>query len=325
MRANFNSTRRLAMTSIPRRTFVGGALSLLAGCTAPRMAQDDAPRKPLVLMTGAAGGTFVEYGNGLARLLTAAGVPVATRESGGSLDNLRALSAGGCDLALVAMASAYEAWHGLRWAQGAPLRGYSALLPMYETPFHLATTAAGGLTRFDQLAGRRVGVGPRGGANEQIFVELSAHLKPGCELAYGTPSEMAAGVVAGRLDAFFFGAGAPVPAYQEIAAKSRILFLPIEGQALANARRAFPYLTVTRLPAGSYVGQDHAVPTLGLWNFVLAADSLPAATAARIARAVLERSDLAQALHPTAVQTRAANYAANTFLPLHPGATVAAR
>ena len=46
------------------------------------------------------------------------------------------------------------------------------MLPMYETRFHLATIDSSGITAFAQLAGRKVGVGPKGGANELIFTQV---------------------------------------------------------------------------------------------------------------------------------------------------------
>lgn len=275
----------------------------------------------LTMSTGAAGGTFVEYGDRLAKLLsTSTQATVSTRNSGGSLDNLRCLNEASCDLALVAMASAYEAWNGLQWTKDKPLRGYSVVLPMYETPFHLATTAASGITRFDQLAGKKVGVGPKGGANELIFSSMATTLTPAAEMVYGTPTEMAQGVIAGSVSAFFFGAGAPVPAYTEIAERSSIVFLPIQGAQLTQAQKTFPYLTTTALAANSYRGQTQAVPTLGLWNFLLARDGVSADVVHALTRATLTRSDLVGAVHPTAIQTRAENLKANSFLPVHPGA-----
>ncbi len=275
----------------------------------------------LTMATGAAGGTFVEYGDRLAKLLSASTpVSVSTRNTGGSLDNLRCLHEAKCDMALVAMASAFEAWHGLQWTRDKPLRGYSVMLAMYETPFHLATTRASGVTQFEGLAGRRVGVGPKGGANELIFSALAATLSPPPEMVYGTPAEMAEGVIGGRITAFFFGAGAPVPAYREIAQRSAIVFLPIEGAALAAAQKTFPYLTATSLPARSYQGQGEAVTTLGLWNFLLVRDGVSPDAVHAMTHATLARKDLAVMLHPTAVQTTVANLKANTFLPVHPGA-----
>jgi TRAP-type uncharacterized transport system substrate-binding protein len=73
------------------------------------------------MSTGAAGGTFAEYGDPLAKLISA-GTPsvMNTRTSGGSLDNLRCLNESKCDLALVAIA--YRATHGTQRLLRDPLR-----------------------------------------------------------------------------------------------------------------------------------------------------------------------------------------------------------
>ena len=311
-----------ACDNLKRRPIHPAAILVLA-LTVPGCVQRVQQSQPasLTLSTGAAGGTFVEYGDRLAKLVSSS-TPVAlsTRNSGGSLDNLRCLNETRCDLALVAMASAYEAWNGLQWTRDKPLRGYSVVLPMYETPFHLATTQASQVTRIDQLAGKKVGVGPKGGANELIFSAIAAPLTPPVQMVYGTPTEMAEGVIRGDITAFFFGAGAPVPAYRDIAERSSIVFLPIEGAALAGAKKAFPYLTTTVLAANSYRGQVKAVPTLGLWNFILVRDGVPADVVYAVTRSTLSRKDLATSVHPTAVQTAPENLKANSFLPVHPGA-----
>jgi uncharacterized protein len=293
---------------------------LLSACAG--QSPTPAPVAPVALSmaTGAAGGTFVEYGNRLAALIsTTTPVTVTSRNSGGSLDNLRCLNEGTCDLALSAMASAFEAWNGLQWTKDRQLRGYSVMMPMYETPFHLATVEATRIKRFEDLAGKKVGVGPKGGANELIFSSLAATLTPRPEVVHGTPTELAQAVIGGKIDAFFFGAGAPVPAYREIAEKGAIVFIPIDGAALANALKTFPYLTTTLLPANTYRGQTTAIPTLGLWNFVLVRDSVPADAVYAMMRTVMGRTDLPTVIHPTAAQTTINSMKANTFLPVHPG------
>ncbi len=293
---------------------------LAAACAQKSPPPTTAKHASLVLATGAAGGTFVEYGDKLAQLLSrTTATPVTTLHSGGSLDNLRCLSAQRCDMALVAMASAFEAWNGLQWTQGKPLKGYSAMLPMYETPFHLATISESRITAFAQLAGRKVGVGPQGGANELIFKALARELSPQPELVYGTPTDMANGVIRGETQAFFFGAGVPVPAYQQIAASKTLVFIPVDGQVRDAALKTFPYLTVTTIPAGAYKNQLQPVPTIGLWNFLLVRDDLPVDIIYAMTKATLTQTNLAGIIHATASQTSAGNLKANTFLPIHPG------
>jgi hypothetical protein len=250
------------------------------------------------------------------------GVPVTTVPSGGSIENLRRIEAGEADLALVAMGPAFEAWtaSAAPWTGGPQLRRSRALVPMYETPFHLATTTASGLRALRELDGRQVGVGPRGGANELIFLKLAEGLGIKPVLVFGDPTQLADGVINRQVDALFFGAGAPVPAYTRIAEQTDIRFLAIDGEDRDIMRRAFPYLGPGTIPAGTYKGQAAAVATVALWNFIVAREGLDADTAYAVAKAVMSDPTATQMAHPAAGGTRLEHLAANTFMPFHPGA-----
>lgn len=193
---------------ITRRHLVG---LVLAATASPAGAQIASEPDVLRLATGASGGTFFDYGAGLAKLVESkAKLRVVAMPSGGSIENMRRIEDGSADLALVAMGPAFEAWNASAapWTGKPPLKRARALLPMYETPFHLATTEASGLKTVRDLDGKRVGVGPKRGANEQIFLRLSEGLNMTTDLVFGDPGELADKVISREVDAIFFGAGA---------------------------------------------------------------------------------------------------------------------
>jgi uncharacterized protein len=308
--------------TITRRPMLTG---LIASLSMPGMMVRSATAQPAPLRfsTGSAGGTFFEYGAAMARLIQErTGLVVTTAASAGSIENLRRIESGAADLALVAMGPAYEAWTASAppWTGGPQLRKARALVPMYETPFHLATTQATGLRQARALDGRRVGVGPRGGANELIFQKLAEGLGIKPIIEFGDPSQLADKVISGEIDALFFGAGAPVPAYTKIADQTSIQFLPIETEGAASLRRAYPYMGIGTIPAGSYKGQTAPVPTVVLWNFIVASNELDNVRAHAAARAILADNNAARRAHPAAAATRIENLAANTFMPFHEGA-----
>lgn len=279
--------------------------------------------EPLRLTTGAAGGTFFDYGAGLAKLVEAkTSLRVAVSPSGGSIENLRRLEDGSSDLGLVAMGPAFEAWtaSAAPWTGSPPLRRARALLPMYETPFHLATTSASGLRTVRDLDGKKVGIGPKGGSNEIIFARLADGVGIRPTLVAGDPNELADRVISGDIDATFFGAGAPIAAYAKIANAVPIVFIPLDGQAAAVLRDAFPYLAVNTIPAHTYKGQTAPVPTVALWNFLVARDDLPAEQSYTLVKAVLSDPAATRLVHPAAAATASANVPANTFMTFHPGA-----
>lgn len=297
--------------------------SILAGITLLALVSAAVSQTPLKFATGASGGTFFDYGAGITRLVQSkTPLIIEVSPSGGSIDNLRRIESGEADFALLAMGPGYEAWtaNANPWLGKPPLKKMRALVPMYETPFHLATIETSGIRSVRELDGKKVGVGPKGGANEQIFLKLAEGLGIKPELVFGDPSTLAEQVIKKEITAIFFGAGAPIPAYVRIAEAERIRFLPLDGDAGAVLRKAFPYLALNAIPANTYRGQTEAVPTVALWNFIVAREGLPEEVAYQFTKAVLSDRAAVRTVHPAAAATILDNIGANSFMPFHPGA-----
>jgi TRAP transporter TAXI family solute receptor len=300
------------------RLAVIAVAGLLTTAAAPAWAQTPA----LKLLTGAKGGTFFEYGEAAAKFITAeTGLAVAVEPSGGSYENIRALHESRADLALVAMGPGFEAWNNsAAWTKGETMRRLRALFPMYETPFHMGLRPDAGVTGIAGLDGKRVGVGPENGPGAAMFRDMVAELKLKPEIVFGAPQALADDLMAGRLDGFFFGAGVPVPAFQQMADRDRLRLLPLDGAAADALRKHYPYLVTSAIPAGSYKGQPQAVAAVSVWNFVAAREGLSDDAAYRIVKAVMGDPAKASKIHVTATGTTVANVKANTFMPFHPGA-----
>src|SRR5215468_4417069 len=88
------------------------AIAALALSTAARSAPENWPER-LTIGTASPGGTYHQYGEGLARLLTRKlGLPVAARETEGPVENLKLIEAGELDLAFVTLGIAQQGWSG---------------------------------------------------------------------------------------------------------------------------------------------------------------------------------------------------------------------
>lgn len=305
------------------RPLLAFALSLL--CTLPAFAQapanPPAPRVALTLATAAPGGAFAEYGPAIAKIVAAhSRYDLQSRTTDGSNENLRLINAGTVPLALVNLGPAYQAWTGVAPFAGAPLREYRAVLPMYETPFHIIALKATGITSLAQLDGKRVGVGPAAGPGEVFFRALAevAGIKP--VIVTGTPNDHAKQVLAREIDAIWFGAGLPVSAFRSVAdGAEAVVFGPSEGQA-AQFRERYPYFAPYTIPANTYRGQVAPVETFAVWNFLLAHRGASNEAVFAITEALLEHPDEVARAYPAAVATLARNATANSFLPFHPGA-----
>jgi len=140
------------------------------------------------------------------------------------------------------------------------------------------------------------------------------------EIVLGGPSEMARMVIDGRLDAFAYGAGLPLPAFQEIEAAGPTRVFGLSAHEIGILRARFPYMAPYSIAAGSYRDQTAPLDTVAVWNFVIANADLSEATAYGIVRSVLDQPARVAAIHPAARATVARNAVADTFLPFHPGA-----
>lgn len=279
-------------------------------------------RQRLLLLTGAAGGAFHDYGPALAKVASAhAPVDFDVQASGGSNDNIRAVARGDADLGLINMGPAYEAWEGRPpFAKEGAMRNLRALFPMYETPFSLVALKASGIRSLAQLEGRAVGVGPAGGPGQVFFEGLSKALGLRTKIATGSPADLARRVIAGDVDAFWYGAGVPLTAFVEVLEKADALVFGLTDAEVATLRATFAYFAPYKIPAGSYKGQTDALNTAAVWNFVIGSDRLSEDAAYAITAAALGHTAELKSASSVAAGTAARNVTANTFLPLHPGA-----
>jgi TRAP transporter TAXI family solute receptor len=298
------------------RLMLACGLAIACGC-----ATDPVPRQTLQLATGASGGAFQEYGPGVAKVVGAhAPLDLQSTVTAGSNENLQLLADGKVAVALVNMGPTYEAWSGTEAWRGKQIGNIRALVPMYETPFHMIALRASGIATLRQLDGKRVGVGPVKGPAENFFRGLAEAIGIHPVLVNGSPSDNAQDLLHGRIDAFWYGAGLPVGAFAEVARAAPTTVFGLAPDEIAAFRTRYPYLAPYAVPARTYAGQDADIHTVAVWNFILARDDLGDATAYAMVKAILDHPGEIASAYPAAAATVTANAKANTFLPFHPGA-----
>jgi hypothetical protein len=111
------------------------------------------------------------------------------------------------------MGIGWEAWNGTdEWTKGQKFRAMRAILPMYDSPFQVAVATRSSVKSLEQLAGKRIGAGPRGSTNGTYFPRIFEMLKVPVVLSYGSVEETMSQIAAGRLDGVALATGVPVPA-----------------------------------------------------------------------------------------------------------------
>jgi TRAP transporter TAXI family solute receptor len=303
------------------RLAAAAALALLTTAAPSRAGEPHWPDH-LTIATASPGGTYHVYGEGLAKILTRnLDLPVTMRPTDGPTQNIELLEAGEAKLGFVTTGIALQAWSATGiWAGKKPARSMRAMFPMYDTPFQLLVFQESNMRSVGDMAGKRIGVGPRGGTSATYFPEIFKTLDVTATFVFGEWSDLAAQMNARTIDVLAVGAGVPFPSFIELEVKNRVRYVAFSRDNIDDLKRAMPELNPSRVPAGTYPSLLRYYQTLGLFNFAVAHADLPADLVYNIVRVVFEKHEEMMEVHASAAATVPANMARNEFLPLHPGA-----
>jgi hypothetical protein len=234
----------------------------------------------LVLGTATPGGGFPIYGDAFTEVVNAqdSSLSVQPRNTKGSGENVPLLEAGKLDLALVAgeVANAVLAKPDTR------LRVITAI---YATPGMFIVPADSPVRMIADLKGRPVVLGAQASGitvlGRNVLQALGVEVQPIYleKVADGPP------MLADGRAAAIWGAGVGWPAFTAIA-KGGGRFVAPDAHEIRAILAENPGLQAVTLPAGSYPGQNAAIPSVGAWSYVLANQALPEETAYRLGRAI---------------------------------------
>lgn len=309
--------------SFTRRTLLAGAAAIPLVPAARAQARDPSWPASLTLGTASVGGTYFVYGQAWASLVgEKIGLQINTQQTQGPNQNIILVQGKQIDLGMTTMGVALQAWNGRGdWTRGQQMRDVRALFPMYDTPFHFAVLKRSGITKVADLAGKRVGVGPRAGTPGTYFPLIFQALGvQNVTIRNGQASDMASQLGDGLIDCFAFAAGLPIAAYTELANTQDMVFFGFNDAELDKLKTALPELSPSTIPAGTYKQMTSADKTVGLFNFAIANKALPDTLAYAIVKAVHENHEAMVKGHAAASETIPQNVSKNTFLPFHPGA-----
>jgi len=288
---------------------------------ASRSGEADWP-ETLTIGTASLGGTYHAYGEGLARLLSRnLGLPVIARATEGPTENIKLLETGEIQVAFVTLGIAQQGWGGTAdWTGGRQFRTARALFPMYDTPFQFVVTTDSTINSINDLSGKQVGIGPRGGTGGTYTPLMFKALNIAAPFVTGTWTDLATQLSAHKLDGLVVVAGTPVPEVAELEKKGNIRYLTLSPSQIVSLRLALPELTSSSIAAGTYPSLRRHYQTVGVYNFAIARDDLPESLVYAILEAVFNNRDEMMQIHPAAAETVPANFTRNTIMPFHGGA-----
>jgi TRAP transporter TAXI family solute receptor len=226
------------------------------------------PTTELGIITGSEKGTYYQFGLNLQALAKRSGVAVTVHPSRGSIENVNAVyERPGVQLGIVqsdvlAFVTRMQADPTLKRIA----KKTRMVFPLYNEEVHLVGRR--GIATFDDLADRRVAVG-REGSGTYLTARLLfnvAEVTPR-EMVYIDTDEALAELKAGRIDAMFYVAGAPVRLFADsIADSDNLALIPITNKSIVE------FYPRVELPAKTYAWQASAVPTVAVKSVLISFD-----------------------------------------------------
>jgi len=201
------------------------------------------------------------------------GLVAVAKSTGGSAANIEALRERRLDAALVHADVAFWANHGIGPYKGRMVPNLRGIAMIYPETLHLVARADSGIRTVKDLRGKRVSLG-------EADTALAAHGKlilggwglseKLVKLTPLKPVAAAEALAAGKLDAFLALDGAPLAVVADLARTTPVVLVPLDDGPAERIRSQNPFLSAGEIPAGTYEGQEAAVPTLAVGVALLA-------------------------------------------------------
>ncbi|HZD04684.1 MAG TPA: TAXI family TRAP transporter solute-binding subunit, partial [Longimicrobiales bacterium] len=288
---------------------------LLAVSPPPQGAPDT-----LVLETGSPAGSYQAVGGAIARVLeeAAAPIPVLTRYSSGSVENVVALARGDADLAIVQSDVAFRATRGEEPFVGREFGSLRAIMGLHPEDVLVIGRRGLGVGAAPSIRpGSRVLVGEAGSGtllNARNVLRAMGLSMTLVDTVMRPPRESLHLLATDSLDFMFLTAGVSDEFLQEVDANDGIV-LTLGDELVRLLEGNHPYYRATTLDVGG-----RAVRTVQIRAVLLTTDRLPTNLGERITRALNEHLPTVRASHPRALEILPGTVTESVPVPWHAGA-----
>jgi hypothetical protein len=276
------------------------------------------------VLTGGTSGVYYPLGVALAKVYSdnIEGVKTQVQSTKASVENIKLVTEGRGEIGFALGDSVKAAAEGNTEA-GFPekvekLRAIAAIYPNYV---QIVASEASGITDLEGLKGKALSVGAPASGTElnarAIFSAAGMSYDDLGKTEYLPFAESVELIKNRQLDATLQSAGLGVASIRDLAASLPITVVAVPA-AIAEKLGA-PFQAV-EIPAGTYDGQDEAVPTLAITNILVTSSDVDEELAYQMTKQLFEHLDQLTAAHNAAKAIDPKTAAKNLPVPLHPGA-----
>jgi hypothetical protein len=289
-----------------------------------------ADEKFVTIGTGGQTGVYYVVGQSICKLVNRDsgehGIKCTAPSTGGSIDNINSIRSGARSMGVAQSDWQYNAYNGKsKFEDQGPYPELRAVFSVHPEPFTVVARADSGITKFEDLKGKRVNIGNPGsgqrGTMEVLMDKLGWTMDDFALASELKAAEQSAALCDNKVDAIIYTVGHPSGSIQEATTSCDSLVIPVTGTVVDELVEANPFYAKAVIPGGMYKGTDEDVETFGvLATFVSSTDTDPE-TVYAVVSAVFDNFDRFKKLHPAFANLDPKKMAKDGLsAPLHDGA-----
>ena len=260
---------------------------------------DKSARGNVIMTFGTAdtGGSMYPAGAAVSQVWTnnVQGVKCNTQTSTGSFQNCQDVSTGEVDVAVATSDVVLNAYNGTgKFADIGKLDNLRVIGAVYTSVLSGVALKSSGLTYIHDLLGKRVAVGPAASATENATLAAFAAMditKDNTSLENLGLGDGADSVGDGILDAAFGFAGLPIGGQLNLAATKEIQVLDMTQEEIDKVLAGNAAYIQTKIPAGTYTGQDNDANTFGVKCLIIVTADMDADLVYDLCKALNEHTE----------------------------------
>lgn len=280
--------------------------------------------------TGGVTGVYYPTGGAICRLVNKNrkkhGIRCSVESTGGSVYNINTVRAGELEFGVAQSDWQFHAYNGSsKFKDQGKFEGLRAVFSVHPEPFTLITRKGTGISKFEDLKGKKVNVGnPGSGQRATMEVVMDAFGLGMGDFALAAElkgSEMAQALCDGKIDAMIYTIGHPAAAVTEAATTCDVELISVAGAPIDKLIADNPYYRVATVPGGMYKGTDSDVTTFGVGATFVSSTSVPDDVVYTVVKGVFDNFDDFKKLHPAfSVLQESQMISDGLSAPVHDGA-----
>lgn len=247
--------------------------------------------------SGGVGGTYYPLGGVMAEVFNNANIDVraTSRSTSASRENCRLVASNRVQVGMSMGSTLWQAYNGVEAFKDDGKLPLRTLMNMYPAPQQLVTTTRAGITKFEDLKGKKVSLGAPGGG-DQVLTQLilkAAGIDPDKDLQKQqlTQPEGVTALKDGHVDAVFWNFAIPGSAVLEVAAVRDVVLIPLPQDVVDKVVAENPFLFAYTIKAGTYPKQDNDVLTVADGNFLVVNEGMDEKLAYDLLKTMIDHKD----------------------------------